>query len=108
MEIPELNHHLMEGLGNPKDFFKKFSVLMLDSNHYHPHTHKRYDLTAQIFEKQGGVVIEYNANGKTRLEECGELLQFGGFVSYYLAMINKINPIEIPFVDWFKEQMGKK
>ena len=69
MEIPELNHHLMEGLGNPKDFFKKFSVLMLDSNHYHPHTHKRYDLTAQIFEKQGGVVIEYNANGKTRLEE---------------------------------------
>ncbi len=107
MEIPELNHHLMEGFGYPKDFFKKFSVLMLDSAFYHPHTRKRYDLTAQIFEKQGGEGIEYDANGNTRLEECGEVLQFGSFVSYYMAMLNKINPIKIPFVDWFKKEMGK-
>lgn len=107
MEIPELNHHLMEGLSFPKKFFEKFTVLMLDSDLYYPDNKKRYDLTAEIFERQGGQVIIYKAGGKTKLEECGEILQFGSFVNYYLAMLNRVNPIGIPFVDWFKREMGK-
>ncbi|MFA6522005.1 MAG: SIS domain-containing protein [Patescibacteria group bacterium] len=106
-EIPELNHHLMEGLANPDGEFAKWTVLMLKSPLYHPRIIKRYDVTATVFEKQGAEVIEYEVGGGSKLEECGEVMQFGSFVAYYLAMLNEVNPKEIPFVKYFKEQMGK-
>jgi len=106
-EIPELNHHLMEGLTYPKGLVRRFTVLMMDSELYHPHNQRRYELTAQVFEKQGAKVIEYQSGGGSRLEELGEVMQFGSFVSYYTSMLNRVNPKDIPFVDWFKAELKK-
>lgn len=106
-EIPELNHHMMEGLTYPKRLFEKFTVLMLRSSLYHKRNQKRFDITADIFEKIGGEVVEYNCGGKTRLDEAGEVLQFGAFVSCYLSMLNKVDPYRIDFVDDFKRKMAK-
>lgn len=106
-KIPDLNHYLMEGLTYPKGFFKSYRVLMLHSSLYYPRNQKRYGITSDIFEQQGAQIIEYYAGGKTQLEECGELLQFGSFLSYYMAMQNGVNPKLIPFVDLFKERLAK-
>ena len=107
VEIPELNHHLMEGLTYPKGLTKKTTVLVLHSELYHERVQKRYDFTAQVFEKQGAKVIEYFAGGRSAIQEAGEVLQFGAFLSYYLGMLNKENPEKIPYVDWFKKKMVK-
>ncbi len=107
MELPELNHHFLEGLTYPKGFFGKFTVLMLRSDLYNKRVQKRFDLTAEIFEKQGGQVIDYMARGKTEFEEQAELLQFGSYLSYYLAMLNNVEPQFIPYVKAFKEKLGK-
>lgn len=106
-EIPELNHHLMEGLTYPTGFFGKFSVLMLKSKLYHSRTQKRFGITADIFERQGGQVIEYTTGGHNRIDECGEFLQFGSIVSGYQSMVNKVDPYKIDFVREFKQKMGK-
>ncbi|MBU4314970.1 hypothetical protein KJ673_01035 [Patescibacteria group bacterium] len=106
-ELPELNHHLMEGLTFPKGLFAKFSVLMIKSSLYNPLVQKRYSITAQVFENLGAQVVEYEAHGTTSFEEACEVLQFGGFVSYYLGMLNKVDPTKIPYVDWFKAEMKK-
>ncbi len=106
-EIPELNHHLMEGLTVPKNFFSKFKVLMIKSRLYNADVQKRYGITAQVFENLGAQVIEYEARGKNEFDEACEVMQFGSFVSYYLGMLNKVDPKKIPFVDWFKSEMKK-
>ncbi len=106
-ELPELNHHLMEGLTFPKGLFSKFTVVMLKSKHYHARTQKRYPITAKVFEKLGAEVIEYEARGETKFEEVVEVLQFGSFASYYLAMSNKVDPKDIPYVEWFKKQLDR-
>lgn len=106
-DIPELNHFLLEGLGKPENFFKDFRILMIRSNLYDKRVQNRYDITADVFEKQGGVVMDYEAQGDTVLEECGELLQFGSFLAYYLAIQNKVNVYDIPFVDAFKKALKK-
>lgn len=108
VEIPEMNHHLMEGLAFPKDNFKNFGVLMIKSKLYHPRIQKRYGITADVFEKQGGDVIDYEARGKTILEECAELLQFGSFLSYYLGILNGVDLVAIPYVSYFKDKMSDK
>lgn len=108
LELPELNHHFLEGLTTPKSFFSRFSVLMLRSKLYHPRIQKRFDITSRIFERQGGEVVDYQANGKDQLEECGEILQFGGYVSCYLAMLSKVDPYSLPWVDELKRFMAGK
>ena len=106
--VSEINHHRMEGLTRPVGAFKKYTILMVRSGLYHTRVQKRFDITADVFEKIGGRVIDYNCGGGSKLEEVGEMLQFGSFVSYYLGMLNKEDPGKIPYVKWFKAQLGKK
>jgi glucose/mannose-6-phosphate isomerase len=108
VSLPELNHHLLEGLTFPKKAFEKYAVLMLRSDLYHKRTQVRFDVTANIFEKLGAEVIDYQCAGKTAIEECGEVLQFGAFLSFYLAMLNKVDPKNIPYVDKFKKELAKR
>lgn len=106
--LPELNHHLLEGLTYPKGFTGKVVVLMLNSSLYNERTQRRFAITADLLEQQGATVIDYVTHGDERLEQVGEVLQFGSFVSYYMAMVNGVRPDSIPFVDEFKKLMGKR
>lgn len=105
--LPELNHHLLEGLTHPKEFAKNTVAVMLRSDLYHPRTQKRYDITADIFERQHLSVVEYRTAGKSRLDEVGEVLQFGSYVAWYLAMENKAVTTDIKFVNELKSRMAK-
>lgn len=105
--LPELNHHLLEGLTYPKGFSNKVVALMLKSELYDARIQKRCEVTADLFEQQGIAVVEYETHGDERLEQAGEVLQFGSFVSYYLGMLNGVKPDSIPFVDEFKARLAK-
>jgi glucose/mannose-6-phosphate isomerase len=106
VEIPEINHHLLEGLTFPKKNIGSTTALMLRSELYHPRIQKRFAITADLLERQGLTVIDYQAGGGSLLEECGEMLEFGSYLSYYLAMLNKVQPSAIPFVDEFKKRLS--
>lgn len=103
--LPELNHHFLEGTAFPAGDFSKFTILLVQSKLYHKRNQKRFKITADLFEEQGAEVIEYSARGKTPLEEAAEVLQFGTLFSYYLSMLNGVNPQDIPFVKRFKAEM---
>jgi hypothetical protein len=53
-------------------------------------------------------VVEYRAAGKTKLDEVGEVLQFGSYVAWYLAMENKAVTTDIKFVNELKSRMAKE
>lgn len=105
--LSELNHHLLEGLTYPKTFAPKTVAFIVQSALYSERMQKRVKITADMLEEQGIAVVDYVTSGNEKLEEVGEVLQFGSFVSYYLAMKNGVKPEEIPFVDAFKAKMGK-
>lgn len=104
-EIPELNHHLMEGLKNPED--KKLIVLFLNSLYYSPIHEKRMDLTRDVVEKNNIPFVEYNASGSNKLSNMLTVLSFGGYLTYHLAILYKQDPSLIPWVDYFKEKLKK-
>ncbi len=105
--LPEMNHHLLEGLTYPKFFAPQTKALLLGSTLYNSRLTRRSSLTLEMVERQGASVIEYVAAGKTPLEEMGEVFQFGSYVSWYLALLNKENTLAIPFVEEFKERLQK-
>jgi hypothetical protein len=51
--------------------------------------------------------IEIKLEAKNKLEQAFELIQLGCFISFYLAMVNNLNPTPIPWVDYFKKELKK-
>lgn len=104
-DIPELNHHLLEGLVNPKG--KKISAVFLESSFYPEIIKKRVELTKDVVIKNNGEVLSFTAPGSTKLSQVLSTLSFGGYLSVYLAFLYNQDPSLIPWVDYFKEQLGK-
>ncbi len=106
-EIPELNHHLMEGLQFPKDLNKQMVFLLVKSPDYFERIKFRFDITKDVIAKNGYEVFEYETTSKGKLNQIFEVLMFGAAVVYYLAFLNKVDPNKIPWVDYFKERLEK-
>lgn len=103
--IPELNHHLMEGLGFPKTNKDILLFVFYVSDLYHQRIKERFELTLQLIKKFNIPTFVFTLQSTTKLEQVFEAIQFGNFYSFYLAMVNGVNPEPIPTVDWFKERL---
>lgn len=103
--LPELNHHLMEGLKNPQN--KKIAILFINSDLYSENTKKRIDLTKKVISKNGVPYFEYKAMGETKISQVLNVLSFGGYLTLYLALLYGLDPSLIPWVDFFKENLHK-
>lgn len=101
--IPELNHHLMEGLSHPQQ--KVLTFLLLKSSLYSEIIKKRFELTREVIEKSGVKVTEIDVLGNNTLEQMLYALAFGGYLSFYLGITYGHDPSLIPWVDWFKEKL---
>lgn len=106
-DIPELNHHLLEGLKHPARAREIFKFIFVLSDSYSPKVKKRYPLTREVVEKNGYECLDYSLKSDSRISQVYEMLIFGSFVSYYLAKDYGIDPTEIPWVDYFKEKLAK-
>lgn len=102
--IPELNHHLMEGLKNPVD--KKLIALMLDSNLYSEKIQKRVLLTEDIIIKNKIPILKSQPQGLDKISQVLEVLVYGGFLTFYLAILYKQDPSLVPWVDYFKQKLS--
>lgn len=106
-QIPELNHHLMEGLKHPESNSKDLLFVFAFSKHYSDRVQKRVELTRQVVEKNGIETFSIELNSSTKLSQAFELIQLGAYANLYLSVLYGQNAAPIPWVDWFKEQMAK-
>ena len=107
-DLPELNHHLMEGLKFPAEAKKFFYFLFFKSDLYSSEIQKRYPITQDVVAKNEVESEIYTFKTKTKLEQIFELISLGSYVSFYLAMLYGIDPSPIPWVDYFKNELAKK
>jgi len=106
-DIPELNHHLMEGLAFPSKLRQIVIFLFIESELYSQAVLKRYPLTKNVVEKNGYHYISYPIYSKTLLSQAFEVLTFGSLLSISLAKANNTDPLEIPWVNYFKKLLAK-
>jgi len=103
--LPELNHHLMEGLVHPTQDVLVF--LLLKSTLYAPVIQKRLALTADVVEKNKRSAIVIDVLGDTPLQQMLYALTFGGYLSFYFGISYNQDPSLIPWVNYFKSQLSK-
>lgn len=104
--LPDLNHHLLEGLRNRR-VTKQLSVLMITDDRYRQRTKRRFVITEKIMKQLGAAVTSYAPRGTTPLEKSVDLLAFGGYVSWYLAAVRNVKPAPVPTVDALKKTLGR-
>lgn len=106
-DIPELNHHLMEGLQFPKSNKQDLMILFANSDLYPKRINKRCVITEDVVKENKVNSVVWRAQGSDLLSQTFEFIQFGGYVNFYLAILNGINPAPIPWVDYFKVKLGQ-
>ena len=102
--LPELNHHLLEGLATPKSNRQNLYFLFFNSKDYYPKNQKRFSITAEVLKKQKIKFQQFEFSGQP-VEQAAEVLVFGSLLSYELAKINKVDPNRIPWVNYFKRRL---
>ncbi len=105
--IPEMNHHLMEGLKFPTSNEHNLFFFMVESDLYNKSVERRFELTQEVLEKHNIRVRTHKLVGKTRFEQSFEMMMQGAYTNFYLAMLNNVDPAPIETVDWFKSQLKK-
>lgn len=104
--LPDLNHHLLEGLSQPREVVRRLVAVGFDSPNYSERNRKRLRLTLSIFKKRGAKTLTVRPVGATRLDEALFTLAWGGAVSLALARATKQKPQNIPWVEYFKKQLA--
>ena len=102
--IPDLNHHLMEGLQFPKGAPLHF--LIFDSPNYSDKIRQRVELTIEVVRKNNYPVHEFTTSGQSLYDDFLEVLVYGSFLTLYLGLAYDQNPAINPWVDWFKSQLA--
>lgn len=105
--LSELNHHLLEGLSRPENLGQNLKFLILDSDLYSGKIKKRVSITQEVIEKQKVETISIKLESETPLVQAFEAILVSSWVSFYLGILNGFDPSEIPWVDYFKEQLSK-
>jgi glucose/mannose-6-phosphate isomerase len=106
-DLPEMNHHLLEGLRNPASIKEHMIFLFFESDLYDNQVKKRYAITSEVIKRNEIETISYKTISKTRLEQAFEILAFGLYTQFYLAMLYEIDPSPIPWVDYLKQELAK-
>ncbi len=103
--LPELNHHLLEGLEHPKN--KSLIFVFLDSDLYDERIDKRIKTTKKVLGNLGIGSYQFEPKGENELIQSFECLLFSSYVSFYLAITEEIDPTPVPWVNYFKEQLSR-
>ncbi|OGY70776.1 MAG: hypothetical protein A2986_02900 [Candidatus Jacksonbacteria bacterium RIFCSPLOWO2_01_FULL_44_13] len=103
--LPELNHHLLEGLSFPKDVLKNMIAVCCESTLYHARNQKRFAVTKKVLKKQHIASYALRLEGNSRFDQALGLVLFASYATLYLALLNNMNPANIPWVDFFKNQL---
>lgn len=104
--LPELNHHLLEGLAHPQTVLRHTTAVVLESRLYHARVAKRVPITKRVLQKNHIGVERLALTAPTVFGQAMEAIVIGGHVGYYLALINRVDPAPNPWVDYFKKALG--
>lgn len=105
LQLPELNHHYMEGLPHPETAKQSCIFWFINSQLYSDKLQLRLRLTQDVVTKNGFASTVINLESTDPFIQAFELIQLGAYTNFYLAMLHGVNPAPIPWVDYFKDQL---
>lgn len=104
--FPELNHNEMVGYSQLKKDNKFYFVIIKDDK-THPRNLKRMELLGTLLKEKGAGVSFVDARQGSLMSRVFSTLLLGDWVSYYLALENKVDPTPVRIVEDFKKMLAE-
>lgn len=104
--LPELNHHLLEGL-RLQSVARHAAFSVAASSRYAPRIRERQSITLAVVRRLGLRAISIPVRGPDAMTEAFDLLTIAGFTSFYLSVLNRVDPLSIPTVNELKRRLGR-
>ncbi len=105
--FPELNHNEIVGSQVPEDILKATEIVILRSEDDHPRIKKRIEVTEKILKERVGGVSHVWARGQSDLAKLFSLVYVGDFASFYLAILNGVDPSPVKVISYLKSELAK-
>ncbi|MBI4971794.1 MAG: bifunctional phosphoglucose/phosphomannose isomerase [Candidatus Omnitrophica bacterium] len=107
--FPEMTHNEIVGWHEPKHLLNQFAaIFLLDPSHDHPRIKHRFNYSKTVIQKTGASVVDLTARGNSPLARMFSLAYLSDFVSFYLAMLNDVDPTPIQVIDTLKKELIKQ
>lgn len=105
--IPEMNHNEIVGWGIPLEIAGKRTIVMLTHRTESERIKKRIDVTSYLIANTDGQVIKVEAKGESSLAKALYLIYLGDLASYYLAILNEVDPTPVDRIGLLKSILEK-
>jgi len=105
--LPELDHN--EIVGYEKNKLNKNSVIILLRDKDEPKETKiRIDITKKNMRNKVKKIIELWSEGKSKIAKMMSLIFIGDYLSYELAVLNRVDPTETKSIVSIKKELKKR
>jgi glucose/mannose-6-phosphate isomerase len=106
--LPELNHNTVVGIEFPPELLRRLALIQLISPRYeHPRVALRHQATHDLLLGEGIASDLIRAHGESRMAQQASLIQFGDYVSYYVAIAYGTDPTPIRPIDILKRRLAE-
>ena len=106
--LPELNHNAVVGYAHPPAAREAVLVVGLASPGESAELDARLEVTAELLRREGYEPRLVAARGTSRLARMMHLTVLGDWFSYYLALLNGVDPTPVPPIDFLKAELGPR
>lgn len=106
--LPEAAHNAVVGYSHPPIAPEDLFVVILDSELYDPRVRATIPPILDLLAQANIAEITVRARGQSRLAQALALTQFGDYVSYYLALLNEVDPTPTPPISFLKSRLSAK
>lgn len=105
--LPEANHNAVVGYTHPTGNTDSTHVLQLYSPLYHERTRIGMEATRELQDASSIANRLITAQGPTPLAQQLYAILLGDYVSFYLAMLNGVDPTPVAPIDYVKAQLAR-
>lgn len=105
--FPELNHNEIVGWESIPQIMQQSSIFILRDEEDNSRIQSRMDITQNILQPFAGNVTEVFSEGSSLLARIFSLIHLGDWVSFYLAMMHKVDPTPVTKIDYLKFELSK-
>lgn len=102
---PEMNHNEIVGWEMNEDILRRTAVIFMKDKEDYERIKMRMNITEEIFAKHTDTILNIESNAENRLARIFDLIYLGDWVSFYLSILNKVDPTPVNVIQDLKEKL---
>jgi len=105
-ELPEMNHNEIMGWHLKGQKNVPLLPVFISSDLYHERIKKRFEITSRLLKDKGIDPVQITLKGESLITQFFTFVNMGDFISYYLALLNEVDPEPVDIISELKEKLA--